>query len=74
MKACMEENGMKFDEKEVESLVQALYLDTVGSACASEGDSDNRLQTGITIDDLKEQMSKHDGLLENLSLRWTDWL
>ena len=60
----MEENGMKFDEKEVESLVQALYLDTVGSA-----EDDNRPRTGITIDDLKEQMSKHDGLLENLSLR-----
>ena len=25
MKACMEENGMKFDDRDLESLVQALY-------------------------------------------------
>ena len=67
MKACMEENGMKFDNRDMESLVQALYQDAMGSACASEDVCDRK--KGLTIDDLKMQMAKHEGLLENLSIR-----
>ena len=67
MKACMEENGMKFDDRAIESLVQALYQDAMGAACAS-GDACDR-KRGLTIDDLKTQMAKHEGLLENLSIR-----
>ena len=68
MKACMEENGMKFDERDLESLVQALYQDAIGSSCSSEGNFCDR-RKGITIDDFKTQMAKHEGLLENLSIR-----
>ena len=32
MKAAMEENGMKFDEREIENLAQALYEDAAGLA------------------------------------------
>ena len=59
MKACMEENGMKFDEKDIESLTKILYQDAAGE--------DSR--GGITIDDIKEELGKHEGLLENLSIR-----
>ena len=74
MKACMEENGMKFDERDLESLVQALYQDAIGSSCSSEGDNMCDRRKGITIDDLKTQMAKHEGLLENLSISMGKWL
>ena len=61
----MEENGMKFDEKEIEDLAQALYEDAAGLA-AGEAHMETR---GITIEDLKAELSKHDGLLENLSIK-----
>ena len=62
--ACMKENGMKFDDKTIGDMVNALYRDAIGS-----GDSN-----GITINELKTQMAKHDGLLENLSLSIGKWL
>ena len=65
IKACMDENGMRFDEKEVEELATALYEDAAGLA-AGESALDSE---GITTQDLKAELSKHDGLLENLSLK-----
>jgi len=65
MKACMEENGMNFDEKEVEGLAQALNEDAAGLAAGEEAEN----CPGITVDDLKAELAKHDGLLENLSIR-----
>lgn len=65
MKACMEENGMRFDEKEIEDLAQALYEDAAGLA-AGEAAMETH---GITVEDLKAELSKHDGLLENLSIK-----
>ena len=65
MKACMEENGMRFDEKEVEDLAQALYEDAAGLAAGESADG----VKGITVDDLKAELLKHDGLLENLSIK-----
>lgn len=65
MKACMEENGMKFDEKEIEDLAQALYEDAAGLA-AGEAANETR---GITVEDLKAELAKHEGLLENLSIK-----
>jgi len=66
LKACIEENGMKFSEKQIEELAEALYDDA--RDCSSETP---RLSTrnGLTYNELKAQMSKHPGLLENLSIR-----
>ena len=64
----MEENGMRFDEKEVEDLAQALYEDAAGLA-AGESAHDSK---GITVEDLKAELSKHEGLLENLSIKWAN--
>ena len=65
MKACMEENGMRFDDKEIESLAQALYEDAAGLAAGEEAEN----CAGITVDDLKAELAKHNGLLENLSIK-----
>lgn len=63
MKACMLENGMEFDEKEVSDLANALFEDAVKEGCA-----------GITVDDLKDQLQRHEGLLENLTISIGKWL
>ena len=57
LRACMLESGIQFAEEEVNNLAQVLYQDSV-----REG------MNGITVDDLKEQFQRHEGLLENLSL------
>lgn len=58
MRACMEENGMRFSEEQVEDLTIALFED-----------ADSESRGAITYDALKYQLKKHDGLLENLSIR-----
>merc|ERR1719242_2642280 len=63
MKACMVENGMHFDEKEVSDLATALFEDAVQDGCS-----------GITVDDLKDQLTRHEGLLENLTISIGRWL
>ena len=63
MRACMDENGMSFDEESVEELTRALYQDAA---------SNN--QPGITYASLKSQISKHEGLLENLTISIDRWL
>ena len=67
MKACMEENGMKFDEKEIEDLAEALFLDAAGRATPAGEEVDR--SKGITVEDLKAELQKHDGLLQNLSIK-----
>ena len=57
----MDENGMSFDEESVVELTGALYQD----ATAND-------QPGITFSSLKSQISKHDGLLENLTIRYEE--
>nr|KAF7408968.1 hypothetical protein H0235_013820 [Vespula pensylvanica] len=57
MRACMEENGMKFSDEQIEDLTMALVEDA---------DSCNR--GAITFEGLKKQLEKHEGLLENLSI------
>jgi len=74
MKACMEENGMNFDEKEVEGLAQALYEDAAGLAAGEDVPGHERVCPGITVDDLKAELAKHEGLLENLSISIGKWL
>ncbi|XP_023338172.1 NADPH oxidase 5 [Eurytemora carolleeae] len=63
MRACMDENGMNFDEDSVEELTGALYQDATSSN-----------QNGITFSALKSQISKHEGLLENLTISIDRWL
>ena len=52
----MDENGMRFDDKEVEELATALYEDAAGLA-AGESALDSK---GITTEDLKAEL--HTGL------------
>jgi len=54
----MEENGMKFSDEQIEDLTIALFEDA---------DQDNR--EAITFEALKKQLEKHEGLLENLTIR-----
>nr|CAD7426043.1 unnamed protein product [Timema monikensis] len=63
MRACMEENGMKFSEEQIDDLTMALFEDA---------DADNR--GAITYEALKNQLEKHGGLLENLSISIDRWL
>ncbi|XP_032676109.1 NADPH oxidase 5 [Odontomachus brunneus] len=63
MRACMEENGMKFSDEQIEDLTIALFEDA---------DQGNR--GAITFEALKRQLEKHDGLLENLSISIDRWL
>ncbi|KAK7075488.1 NADPH oxidase 5 [Halocaridina rubra] len=63
MKACMEENGMKFSDEQIEDLTLALFED-----------ADTQRQGAITYESLKAQLLKHPGLLENLSISIDRWL
>ena len=72
MRACMDENGMKFDEGEVDELTRALFHDatTLNNADAVADPNNN----GITFEALKAQLTKHEGLLQNLSISIDRWL
>ena len=95
----MDENGMKFDEGEVDELTHALFHDAtisdqnttsnVASTSLShppqtssggapvegeEGGVPANLGQGITFDALKAQLTKHEGLLQNLSISIDRWL
>ena len=54
----MEENGMKFSEEQIDDLTMAMFEDA---------DPNNR--GAITYEALKNQLEKHGGLLENLTIR-----
>ena len=71
MRACMDENGMKFDEGEVDELTRALFHDATVVTSTSNS---NGAAGGITFDALKAQLTKHDGLLQNLSISIDRWL
>ena len=62
IKACMMENGMDFDEDELNNLASALFQDGV-----REG------QDAMTLDDFKEQLQRH-GLVEGLGIMINKWL
>ena len=73
----MDENGMKFDEGEVDELTRALFHDaTVVSSTSNSnnGGAPSAGAGGITFDALKAQLTKHDGLLQNLSISIDRWL
>ncbi|KAG8288595.1 NADPH oxidase 5 [Homalodisca vitripennis] len=63
MKACMEENDLQFSEEQIDDLTMALFEDA---------DAENR--GAITYEALKNQLEKHGGLLENLSISIDRWL
>ncbi|XP_076029976.1 NADPH oxidase 5-like [Oratosquilla oratoria] len=63
MKACMEENGMKFNLDQIQDLTMALFED-----------ADPHRTGTITYDALKAQLEKHPGLLENLSISIDRWI
>jgi NADPH oxidase 5 len=58
MRACMEENGLKFSDEQINKLTVALFED------ADQGNKGT-----ITFEALKKQLEKREGLLENLSIR-----
>ena len=92
MRACMDENGMKFDEGEVDELTRALFHDAIplstntsqettaatttaqGATADSQEAGDTAPMGGITFDALKAQLTKHEGLLQNLSISIDRWL
>jgi len=95
MRACMDENGMKFDEGEVDELTRALFHDATvvtvpstntsqattaatttaqGATADSQEAGDPAPMGGITFDALKAQLTKHEGLLQNLSISIDRWL
>ncbi|KAJ8958730.1 hypothetical protein NQ318_016458 [Aromia moschata] len=63
MRACMEENGMQFSEEQIVDLTVAMFEDA---------DTQNR--GAITYEALKNQLEKHGGLLENLTISIDRWL
>ncbi|XP_011202251.2 uncharacterized protein LOC105225471 isoform X3 [Bactrocera dorsalis] len=63
IRACMEENGMEFSDEQIEDLTTAMFEDA---------DPYNRGE--ITYEALKNQICKHGGLLENLSITIDRWL
>ena len=88
----MDENGMKFDEGEVDELTRALFHDAIpqstntsqtttadtttaqGATADSQEAGDTVPMGGITFDALKAQLTKHEGLLQNLSISIDRWL
>ena len=60
--ACSEENGMKFSDEQMDQLTLALYED-------AKQREDDEPDDGIGFEELKAQMAKQPGLLENLSTR-----
>ncbi|XP_059056075.1 NADPH oxidase 5-like [Achroia grisella] len=63
MWACMEENGMQFSDEQLQQLTRAMFED-----------ADTEHRGAITYEALRHQLTKHDGLLENLSISIDRWL
>ena len=54
---------MQFNEKQLDLLTKVLYEDALNT-------EEESVQDGIRYEQLKAQMMKHPGLLENLSIRY----
>lgn len=59
----MEENGMKFSDTQIDDLTKAMF-----------DDADPEHVGTITYESLTAQLTKHGGLLENLSISIDRWL
>ena len=66
MAACTEENGMKFSDEQLDQLTLALYEDAMDSADSQQ--TGNQVD-GLEYEQLRAQMAKQPGLLDNLSIR-----
>lgn len=55
---------MQFSEQELNQLAETLYEDAKGQQQSEV------VENGIDYEQLKAQLSKHPGLLENLSIRF----
>ena len=63
MKACLDENGVCFDDSDLADLAQALF--EAITHCKS---------SGITLEAFKAQLNKQEGLMQNLSITIDRWL
>ena len=63
LKACSAENGLELNDEQIEDLTSGLFEDAVNSS-----------HQGISLEDLRQEFKKHDGLLENLTLPMVKWL
>ena len=62
MKACLDENGVCFDDSDLADLAQALFEDITDRS------------SGITLEAFKAQLKKQEGLMQNLSITIDRWL
>lgn len=76
MRACMDENGMKFSDTQIDDLTRAMFEDADPDNKGGEDFNSHlncmKLMSGIlaiTYEALTNQLTKHGGLLENLSIR-----
>ena len=65
MEECLRENGLRLPDSDVQDLSYALYEEALG-----DGEDIGE----ISIDQLKEALARHDGLLENLTNSISRWL
>ena len=70
LEACVKENGLSFTDDQLNQLTQGLYEDAIYNSNPISDDPTNIAEEGIRFDQLKAQMEKHPGLLENLSIRF----
>lgn len=59
LRSCMEESSLKLSEDDLDSLTALLF------ESADEDDSG-----AITFEELKAELEKHPGVLENLTIRY----
>ena len=62
MKACLDENGVCFDDSDLADLAQALF------------EAITHKSSGITLEAFKAQLNKQEGLMQNLSITIDRWL
>jgi len=66
MTEALKENGLRLPANDVQELSFALYEEALGPDDIDTGE--------ISIDQLKDALAKHDGILENLTISLNHWL
>ena len=66
MEETLRENGLRLPANDVQELSFALYEEALGPEDVDTGE--------INIDQLKDMLSKYDGVLENLTISLNHWL
>jgi len=67
LKACTQENQFTFSDEQLNQLARNMYQE----ATAIETDTDDE-GSGLGYDQLKAQMERHPGLVDNLSI-WYEY-